>query len=123
MIHLLDSNIIIYAASPDYAGLADFLEQKKLAVSMISYIEVLGYHKLTTQAKDDLESFFAATKVVQVTDEIAQKAVELRQIKRSSLGDSIIAATALVENLILVTRNTKDFGWVPGLSLIDPIKE
>jgi len=33
--------------------------------------------------------------------------------------DLMIAATALVHNLTLVTHNTQDFAHVPGLSLVD----
>ena len=44
---LLDSNIIIYAAQPEHAALRQFIETHTPAVSVISYIEVLGYHKLT----------------------------------------------------------------------------
>jgi predicted nucleic acid-binding protein len=40
-----------------------------------------------------------------------------------SLGDSLIAATALVHNLILVTRNTDDFNWIANLSLLNPFDE
>lgn len=36
------------------------------------------------------------------------------------LGDSLVAGTALAHNCTLVTRNTKDFDWIPGLTLLDP---
>ena len=36
------------------------------------------------------------------------------------LGDALIAATALVHNRTLVTRNTADLAWVDGLRLSDP---
>jgi hypothetical protein len=42
---LLDSNIIIYAAQPEHAALRQFIETHTPAVSVISYIEVLGYYK------------------------------------------------------------------------------
>jgi len=38
-----------------------------------------------------------------------------------SLGDSLIAATALQYNLILVTHNTDDFDWIEELTLLDPL--
>ena len=37
------------------------------------------------------------------------------------LGDAIIAATAMVHNLTLVTHNTEDFRWIAGLELLDPL--
>ena len=37
-----------------------------------------------------------------------------------SLGDALIAATALDHELTFATRNTKDFDWIPNLSLINP---
>jgi hypothetical protein len=45
---LLDSNIIIYTAQPEYKKLLDFLSTEEgITISIISKIEVLGYHKLT----------------------------------------------------------------------------
>ncbi len=37
-----------------------------------------------------------------------------------SLGDAIIAATALEYNATLVTRNTSDFDWISDLILENP---
>jgi predicted nucleic acid-binding protein len=39
-----------------------------------------------------------------------------------SLGDAIVAGTALAHQLELVTRNVGDFSWIQGLSLIDPVE-
>lgn len=39
-----------------------------------------------------------------------------------SLGDAIIAATAHLNNLELLTRNTNDFSHIPGLHLVNPFK-
>ena len=35
---------------------------------------------------------------------------------------ALIAATALVYDLELVTRNTKDFKWIPKLSVLNPFE-
>ena len=51
------------------------------------------------------------------------KAVELRQIRKLSLGDALIAGTALAHGLTLVTRNSADFNWIKGLALLDPLIE
>ena len=38
------------------------------------------------------------------------------------MADALIAATALVYQLTLVTRNTKDFDWVPNLHILNPFE-
>jgi hypothetical protein len=40
----------------------------------------------------------------------------------SNIPDALQAGTALAHGLTLVTRNTRDFEWVSGLSLLDPLK-
>jgi predicted nucleic acid-binding protein len=49
-------------------------------------------------------------------------AIELRQQRAMSLGDALIAATALNENIALATHNTKDFSWIKSLTVLDPIQ-
>jgi predicted nucleic acid-binding protein len=39
-----------------------------------------------------------------------------------SLGDALVAGTALVHELTLVTRNVDDFQWIQGLSLLNPFR-
>ena len=49
------------------------------------------------------------------------EAIRLRQQRKMSLGDSLIAGTALTHGLKLVTCNIADFRWIPALTLIDPL--
>jgi predicted nucleic acid-binding protein len=119
---LLDSNIIIYAALPEYSALQDFIAKHAPAVSAISRVEVLGYHLLTQQDRSAFEEFFAAASVLPVSDLVISKAIELRQIRKLKLGDALIAGTALVHGLTLVTKDTQDFQWIEGLTLLDPLE-
>ena len=118
---LIDSNIIIYASKPEYAELRRFIAENTPAVSAISYVEVLGYHKLTEDERQDLEAFFAAAPILPLLDSVLDQAVALRQQKKMTLGDALVAATALVHGQTLVTRNIKDFDWIDGLSLFNPL--
>jgi predicted nucleic acid-binding protein len=118
---LLDSNIVIYATRPEHAALRQFIAEYAPSVSVISYIEVLGFHRITEAERQHLEQFFGAADVLPLSDAVVSQAVLLRQQRRMSLGDSIIAATALVHGYTLVTRNTDDFRWIPDLQLLDPI--
>jgi len=49
-------------------------------------------------------------------------AVRLRQAKRMSLGDSIVAATALEHGLELWSVNIDDFKHVEDLKLLNPLQ-
>ena len=118
---LLDSNIIIYAALPEYAALQNFIARHAPAVSAISRVEVLGYHLLTQEARSEFEEFFAAATVLPVSDSVISKAIEIRQLRKLKLGDALIAGTALSHGLTLVTRNVQDFEWIDGLVLLDPL--
>ncbi len=37
-----------------------------------------------------------------------------------TLGDSLVAGTALAHHYTLVTRNTKDFLWINDLEILNP---
>jgi predicted nucleic acid-binding protein len=120
---LLDSNIIIYAAQPDHGELRRFIAEHSPAVSAVSLVEVLGYHKLTEADRVALESFFAAATLLPITDDVLANAVRLRQSRKMTLGDSLIAGTALGFSRTLVTRNVDDFVWISGLQLHNPFRE
>jgi toxin FitB len=116
---ILDSNIIIYAAQSEHQFLRDFIVQHAPAVSAVSYVEVLGYHKLGNE-KQLLEAFFKVATVLPLSDDVLIEATKLRQLRKLTLGDALVAATALVYNRTLVTRNDKDFVWIPNLTVMNP---
>ena len=118
---LLDSNIIIYTAQPENTKLRRWVSMNDVQVSALSQVEVLGYHKLSEEERSLFNQLFASFVVLPITSEIIDNAVNLRQQKRMGLGDSIIAATALVHSLTIATRNLKDFQWIPNLQVVDPL--
>jgi predicted nucleic acid-binding protein len=117
---LIDSNIIIYASQPEHAMLRNFIALNAPAVSAVSYVEVLGYHELGEEERRHFEAFFAAAAVLPLSEAVIEQAVKIRQQRKMTLGDALIAATCLVYRLTLVTRNTKDFTWITQLSVLDP---
>jgi len=92
---LVDSNIIIYAAKDENAFLHELFLNEDLAVSIITKIEVLGYHLLKLNEKSMLEKLFKSLEVLQLGAICANKAISLRRNYNLSLGDSIISATSL----------------------------
>src|SRR5881227_1996888 len=117
---LLDSNIIIYAAQPEHAELRHFIAEHAPAVSAISMVEVLGFHRLTAADRQHFVEFFAAATVLPVSAAVLEQAIGLRQQRKMTLGDALVAASALVHGRTLVTRNTKDFADITGLKLLNP---
>lgn len=60
--------------------------------------------------------------MIPITDPIVRKAIDLRQQKKLTAGDSLIAATALISNFEVITRNSADFDWIENLKVHNPIK-
>ena len=117
---LFDSNVVIRAAEPGRQRLRRWLSVRTPVVSSITYVEVFGFHGITAAADQALRALFSNVGVLPVTDDVIEQAVALRRQRRMSLGDSLIAATAIVEGAELVTRNISDFRWISGLTVIDP---
>ena len=118
---LLDSNIIIYAAEPGYDEVREFILQQESAVSVISKVEVLGYHKLRSENQKKLENIFEYLPILPLQNVIVDKAITLRQLRKISLGDALIAATALTNDIASATANTSDFDWIENLDVINPV--
>jgi len=121
---LLDSNTVIdYIAGlyPDKAlQWLNKLVDEEINVSIITKIEVLSFDP----DKDDnyaiLVDFFEASNLFELTDEIVSKTIQMRQKQKIKLPDAVIASTALVNGLALVSRNSKDFVKIPGLEVLNP---
>ena len=120
---LIDSNLVIYAAKQQYAFLRPLIVDISSCLSVISKLETLGFRNLTADDKTYLEGVFRTAKVYPIDDAVIDQANLLRQNKKMSTGDSIIAATALLNGFDLYTNNTGDFIHIPGLTVINPVNE
>lgn len=115
---LLDSNIIIYATNDE--TLATQFRNKAIFCASISVIETLGYPELTTREALNIQGLLQAAHLLDLNPATINKATELRQRRRMSLGDAIVAATAISHDLELWTRNLKDFANLPELRVVNP---
>ena len=120
--YLIDSNILIYAREAGNSFLDTFVLAESAAVSEISLAEVLSYPGLTETQERDYEQVFAKIRMLTVSQSVWRTAAQIRKKHRCKLADAVVAATAIQEKLILVTRNTKDFKGMEGLRLLDPFK-
>ena len=114
---LLDSNILIYALSGKYPPLLSRLTSESVLVSVVSKIEVLGYHRLSAADQAVANHFFGLIPIVGLDDAVVERSIQLRQARKMSLGDAIIAATALDKNCTLLTANVDDFRHIEGLKI------
>jgi hypothetical protein len=113
---LFDTNILIdYLNGVDDAK-TELARYERPAISVISWIEVLAGTKSDVEA--ETRKFLAIFERVELNEAIADRAVALRRSAKMRVPDAIILATARVENLVLVTRNTKDFpAHEPGIRI------
>jgi len=60
--------------------------------------------------------------ILPINKPVIDETVRIRQKMKIGLGDAIIAATAIVHNSVLVTRNEDDFKSIDHLRLYNPWK-
>ena len=118
--YLIDSNTLI-----EYTGkllpvsghdVVTAIINDQFNISFINKIEVLGY----AGANDKLREFINSANIFRISDGVLEKTIELRKNLKIKIPDAIIAATALTNDLILVTRNTDDFRNMTGLEVMNP---
>ena len=123
MAYLLDTNIVIkyLNASLPKAGM-DFLNtivDAEPMLSVITKMETLGFNYKTTKAKNTIETFINGSAILDINNEIVNKTIAIRKSKKIKLPDAIIAATAIIHNLTLITSDI-DFENISVLQVIDP---
>ena len=120
---LLDSNIIIYSYQPNFSYLKPLVLDPENAISAISQLEILGFHSISISEETYCEYVFKILQTFPIDNTVLSKAIELRKTYKMKLGDSIIAATALLANIEIYTRNINDFIKIPDLIVVNPIIE
>ncbi len=119
---LLDTNVLIYLHGAQLEDkVADELHNSTLDTCNIIIAEVLGYKFIDPEDARYFEDLFSTMNNHIFEKEVTNKVIELRQTTNLKLPDAIIAATALVNSLVLWTHNTDDFKNIPKLQLFDPI--
>jgi len=123
--YLIDTNVLVDylddAIPPENRRIDDIFRDD-FTVSVISKIEFLGWTGYLDDP-DELNiarSFVDRAEVVPLSDNIAERAIELRRRHGVPLADSVIGATVLHRDATLVTRDTADFDAIPSLNLNNP---
>lgn len=84
------------------------------ALSLITWMEVMvGAKKYHQEHRTRIA--LSAFNIIDISQDIAERSVNLRKEYGMKLPDAIILATAQIHRYELVTRNTKDFFGIPGV--------
>jgi predicted nucleic acid-binding protein len=122
--YLLDTNILIYYWNGDIPlseleRVEDILKHSFI-ISIITKIELLGWKKHTSEGFIKAKEFLRRAEVISVDDKLADLTIELRINNNIKLADALIAASALLNDLVLVTRNEEDFSMLDSLEIYNP---
>ena len=130
MRRLLDTDWLIDYLTGDPAArtLVASLLPYGIAISVVTYMEIYEGIEASVSRREDEREFRTALRgitVLPVNRSVARRAATIRfqlrasghsAVRRRAL-DILIAATAVVHDLTLATRNVDDYRGIPGLSL------
>jgi len=125
---LLDTNTCSHHIKDDRRLFQRFVQHSgRLFVSRIVVAELYAWAHCrsdTVKMLERIENFLTEMRLIEIDTEASREFGRLRGVLRRqgvAVGqfDLLIAATALVHNLMVVTHNTRDFNPIPGLSVVD----
>src|SRR5262249_699421 len=104
-----------------------FLQYGGLHISVVTMAELevwLRRRKTPRKRWKSYQDMVNSVSVLDVDQTTGQRAGEIgadlsNKGLPTEISDLLIAATALIHNLTLVTHNTRDFANVPGLAVVD----
>lgn len=123
--YLWDTNNAIYYLQqllPLYAEkfMDDLLKDEQPIISAITEIELLCWKTATEKDLKVLQNFINDSLIIELEQPIKLKTADIRKAHKIKLPDAIIAATAVVYDLTLLSRNLADFSNIKDLKIINP---
>ncbi len=117
---LADTNALIYFLEGNSCMLP--YATKLLGYSIISEMELLSFSGITQEEEIGVKTLLTDCTEFQITEEIKNKTIEIRRKYKTKLPDAIVASTAIVNNLPLISAD-KGFNRISELNLIsiDPV--
>jgi len=103
---LFDTNILIDCVNGIPAAQMELKRHGDALISIVTWIEAMSGAR-TTAESDIMRGFLARFDCLYLDAEIAEEAAILRQRYKLKLADALILATALVQNAVLVTRDSE----------------
>lgn len=112
---LVDTNIIILTLGGN-ERLAEYVEGRKLFLSVITEIEALSYPGLTSAGRNIVDRYVDRCTVLGLSEIVKKNTIEIRTKYKVKIPDAIIAATASTFGLTLLTA---DKGFVKLGELVE----
>lgn len=127
MAYLIDTDTIVFALRGEESVLARFEENKQIpiSISMITYAELVFGAKRSQNEQKNMILVNHIRDIYQI-EQLSEGVIEVFASIKAKLFESgsriedmdlMIAATALYNDLTLVTNNTKHFEKIPNLKL------
>jgi predicted nucleic acid-binding protein len=104
---LFDTNILIDYLNAIPEAREELNRYTERAISIVTWMEVMVGAEGRLEAPT--RSFLDGFETIGLDARIAERAVSLRREHRIKLPDAVTWASAQVNGMLLVTRNTKDF--------------
>lgn len=123
---LLDTNVAIYFLKNSLleigkSFLLTAIQANEVEISFITKVELMAYPSITPAEELAAQTFLSFFNIVTIDTSIIDKTILIRKEAKIKLPDAIIAATALVNNLQLISSNVQDFSKVEDLTIINPL--
>ena len=121
--YLIDNNVISNYFSELFSeksmnAVAEIID-KVPNISVITEIEALSWINPDKKKEEIVEEFIQDANVLTISPAIVSQCVTIRRSRKIKTPDAIIAATAIIHNLILITSDN-GFKNIQGLQVIDP---
>lgn len=112
---IADTNFLIYFHEGNEN--VESFENYRFGISIISEIELLSFQRITSSEEIQLKSLLNNCFHINLNNKIKEQTIQIKKQFQIKLPDAIIAATAMVNKVPLVTAD-KGFSKVKGLNLI-----
>jgi len=121
---LIDTNILIYYLDgkmpPDVRDFTAQVLATSFVISVITKIEFLGWPRFSDGDHVSARKFLEEAEVLSLTADIVEETIRLKRSESIKLPDAVIAATCLLQNFTLLTRNQSDFQSITDLKVHNP---
>ena len=101
---VLDTNVALYLLRGDSSA-ADAIYGQRVVISFITFMELMSKPGMTRAETKEVAAFVNEWPMIDLDARIMEEAIRLRKTYRLKIPDAIVAATALTQQLPLLTAD------------------